>query len=154
MSRRKPPEERQRRNAHQYARQSLVKDGQLRGPSLPDDYHDDWCPATIRFWDDFRASPNAKICTDADWESLLVAAMLHNRIWKGQYRTGAEMTSLSKELRTRMAPYGYTYEDRLKFNIEIIDEDAVEEELQRDVEMAVDYFSMLTQRVAEEQNGV
>lgn len=126
MSHRKTPEERQRRNKPRYVQHILTDDGVKRGPNLPEYFV--WHPQTVSWYEDFRVSPNAQLCEDTDWESVLIAALLHNRLWtgmdlfaQGAYKamTPAEMTSLSGELRRRMAPYGYTNEDRLRLNVYI-----------------------------------
>jgi len=145
MVHRKPDDERQRRNKPRYLQHCLEWDGITRGPELPESY--DWCRETRRWYNEFRDSPNAQLCEDSDWEHIYIAALLHNRLWqnRGKDLSPSEMTNLSKEIRTRMSPYGYTNEDRLRLNIEI--SEAAAEVGDRDakpVDTKIDYEALLT----------
>lgn len=157
MVHRKPDEERIRRNKPRYLQQVLTWDGIKRGPNLPDGYH--WCDETKRWYEDFRSSPNAMLTEDSDWEHILVAAQLHNRLWmpEGTW-TGSdgrvyvakglspsEMSSISKELRTRMAPYGYTNEDRLRLNVFIGDAEN-DPDAPVMIDNSIDYESLLKEK--------
>jgi hypothetical protein len=150
MVARKPDDERLRRNKPRYLQHVLEADGIKRGPDLPEEY--DWCEETKRWYEDFRYSPNAQLCEESDWEHIHIAALLHNKLWgnggkdkEGYYRglTPSEMTNLSKEIRTRMSPYGYTNEDRLRLNIDIAsyDDEAPRPEVKG--EQKIDYAALL-----------
>lgn len=148
---RKPDDERQRRNAHIYTKRQLQWDGKTRGPSLPDEVA--WSDLTLRWWEDLRNSPNVMHARDTDWDNLMMAALIYDRLWTFKFNTGSEMTSLSAELRRRLAPYGYTYEDRLKYNIEITSDEIVDEEIKREVEQFVDYQKLLGDAMAKEKKN-
>lgn len=149
MSHRKPDEERVRRNKPRYLQHVLAWDGKTRGPSLPEGYP--WCEETKRWYEEFRNSPNAMLTEDSDWESILVGALIHNRLWSPPVLddkswkplSPSEMTSLSAELRQRMKPYGYTNEDRLRLNVEIDDlEDS--DTPRQEQQSSIDYEALLT----------
>jgi len=107
------------------ARQSVKSDGKLGGYALPDDVlpfdketgaRQEWHPQTIRWWNNWRASPQGtRMLTDADWDFLLDTALMHNAMWSnGRWDFAAEV-------RLRVAKFGATPEDRarLKFDIEV-----------------------------------
>lgn len=89
----------------------LEDDGQQRGPDLPDDVlpdGEDWHPATVRWWDTWRLSPQAQQFTDTDWRFLLDTALMHHTMWsKGRWEYAGE-------LRLRSAKFGATPEDRMR----------------------------------------
>ena len=96
---------RQREMTHLHA------DDQQRGPDLPDDVlpaGEDWHPATVRWWDTWRLSPQAQQFTDTDWRFLLDTALMHHTMWsKGRWEYAGE-------LRLRSAKFGATPEDRMR----------------------------------------
>lgn len=144
MAVRKPDNERQRRNKPKFETQRLVKDGKKRGPELPT-YP--WCQPARDWYEDFRYSANAQLCEESDWQNVLVCARLVDRYWSHDL-SPSEMTTLAGEIRRRMAPYGYTYEDRVRFGIEIIDPDEVEEQVQEAAQQVVNYAELLNQEFA------
>lgn len=89
----------------------LEPDGQQRGPDLPDDVlaeGEQWHPATVRWWDTWRLSPQAQQFTDTDWRFLLDTALMHHTMWsKGRWEYAGE-------LRLRSAKFGATPEDRMR----------------------------------------
>lgn len=86
----------------------VVADGVLRGPDLPGD---DWPARTLQWWDTLRRSPLATKWLDVDWDSLLVAALLHRKVW-----TDGDLNAV-KELRLRMQSFGTTPESRLRLKV-------------------------------------
>lgn len=102
----------------------LVKsDGKLGGYDLPDDVLpfdkdsgaiEDWHPATVRWWNNWRASPQGvKMMTLPDWDFLLDAALIHHNMWKnGRWE-------FASEVRLRVAKFGATPEDRARLKIDI-----------------------------------
>lgn len=102
-------------------RETIVSDGELRGWDLPegvvsDRYGDpcDWHPLTVRWWHDWRASPQAtRMLSDPDWHFLLDTALMHHQMWSnGKWEFAAE-------IRLRVAKFGATPEDRLRLKQEI-----------------------------------
>ena len=89
---------------------TLVPDGEIRGPELPDDF--DWPAQTRAWWESMRCTPQAQTYTDADWSFLLDTAVLHADFWLGDRK-------LAAELRLRVAKFGVTPEDRARLRISI-----------------------------------
>lgn len=88
---------------------TLVADGVLRGPELPDG---DWHPRTVAWYATWRRSPMAAAFIDADWDFLLDTAMLHSQMWGGEAKHAAE-------IRLRVSKFGCTPEDRLRLRLEV-----------------------------------
>jgi hypothetical protein len=100
----------------------LVADGKLRGFPLPSGWVtnpktgevEDWHPATVKWWTDWRKSPQAtRMLTRVDWDYLLDTALLHHRMWK----TGN--VELASEVRLRVANFGATIADRQRLRADI-----------------------------------
>ena len=89
---------------------TLVDDGEIRGPELPEDF--DWPARTLTWWDSMRRSPQAQTYTDADWEFLIDTAVLHAEFWLGN-------RALAAELRLRVAKFGVTPEDRARLKLSV-----------------------------------
>lgn len=101
------------------SRQMLRSDGKLGGYELPEGVLPDgelWHPVTMRWWDSFRASPQATLmATDVDWDFLLDTALIHHNMWKnGRWE-------FANEVRMRVAQFGATPAARraLKMEIEV-----------------------------------
>ena len=92
--------------------QRLEKDGEIRGPELPDG---DWHPRTIVWWDNWRRSPQAQHMAAVDWDFMIDTAMMHSQMWNGDLKMAAEV-------RIRVAKFGATPEDRLRLKVQV-DED-------------------------------
>jgi hypothetical protein len=92
--------------------QRLEKDGEIRGPELPDG---DWHPRTIVWWDNWRRSPQAQHMAAVDWDFMVDTAMMHSQMWNGDLKMAAEV-------RIRVAKFGATPEDRLRLKVQV-DED-------------------------------
>lgn len=92
--------------------QRLEKDGEIRGPELPEG---DWHPRTIAWWDNWRRSSQAQHMGQVDWDFMVDTAMMHSAMWNGEMKMAAEV-------RIRVAKFGATPEDRLRLKVQV-DED-------------------------------
>lgn len=133
MSRRKSPEDRIRRGGVVYDDIPICWDGEIRGPTLPDDKK--WCQQTRSWWQTIRKSAQAMAFQDTDWLHFLDTARLHNKLWSPQQVVvknelghdeikwvdikPSEAASLAGEIRRRCESYGFTWADRRKFGIHI-----------------------------------
>lgn len=107
------PRDSKRRAAEQT---HVTADKRLRGPALskgvlPDEV--EWHPATVKWWESWRRSPQAQLMTPTDWDFLMDTALLHTTMWSGG------RTDLAAELRLRVAKFGATMEDRLRLKLTI-----------------------------------
>jgi hypothetical protein len=123
MPGRGPAPKKERTRPNDTARRSaefttLLADGELRGPELPDG---DWHPRTLDWWTTWRKSPMAATFIDADWSFLLDTAMLHSEMWQGETKHAAE-------IRLRVGKLAGTPEDRLRLRMEV---DAEAEQVKR-----------------------
>jgi hypothetical protein len=159
---RKPDGERARPNkyknkdaAAKAAEEALPEwDGLIRGPELPEKpvSGTEWSEATLHWWDIWRNSPQAMICSPTDWQAMLVAAEIHNKLYSGSLSpTG--FVNMSAELRKIVGSVGGSFEDRKSLGLNIRnDADAHNEvtaEVEGAVEEAVDYVARMAQRQAE-----
>lgn len=48
-------------------------------PQLPDGI--EWPEATVRWWEHLASTPGADSWTEADWDNLMNAALIHADIW-------------------------------------------------------------------------
>jgi hypothetical protein len=89
---------------------TLVADGKVYGPELPASH--EWPEATVKWWEAWRTTPQARKFAETDWSFLLDTAVLHAEFWLGN-------RTLAAELRLRVAKFGATLEDRarLKFAV-------------------------------------
>lgn len=153
----KDPEDRNNRNPKLISEKDRIfleeHDG-LVGPNLP---RGAWCNRTKAWWNTWRASPQAKLLTPTDWESMFEAALIHNEVWKprpeGKQLGHVNMVNLLGELRRKVAAFGATHEDRVKLRISIkspLEEDNTEKRIQEDAKGAVDYVERLTKYAAKE----
>jgi hypothetical protein len=97
----------------------IVRGTKYFGPELPKGTEvlpegEDWHPATRRWWNHWRRSPqSARMLSDPDWDFLLDTALIHHIMWsKGRWEFAAEV-------RIRVAKFGATVEDRLRLKSEI-----------------------------------
>nr|WP_053352715.1 hypothetical protein [Leucobacter musarum] len=115
----------------------MKSDGKVGGFELPDDVlpqlriggelqfdidgepiREDWHPQTLRWWNNWRESPQGvRMATAVDWDYLLDTALLHHQMWV----SGGKNSERAAEIRLRAATFGATPADRarLKFEIEI-----------------------------------
>lgn len=77
----------------------------------------DWHPATKKWWNAWRSSPQAtRMLTEPDWQFLLDTALMHHQMWQnGRW-------DFASEVRLRVAKFGATPEDRLRLHLEIDEE--------------------------------
>ena len=108
----------------------LVAPESLAGFELPDDVlpplpdgmqldpdrvlREEWHPATRRWWDAWRSSPQAsRMLSEPDWHFLLETALIHHKMWNnGRWE-------FASEVRLRAAKFGATPEDRMRLRAEI-----------------------------------
>jgi hypothetical protein len=99
----------------------LVSDGKTRGPAIPRNALRDkqgnvlpWHPQTIRWWNNWRKSPQAiRMMTGPDWDFLLDTALMHHQMWQyGRWE-------LAAEVRLRVQKFGATPEDRARLGLEV-----------------------------------
>lgn len=69
-----------------------------------------WPAVTVQWWKMWSESPLAGDFTANDWSELLDTALLHARVWSGEFR-------FASELRLRVAKFGATPEDRARLRI-------------------------------------
>lgn len=153
MPAKKNDDERARYNYPGYTEPSRRKDkeelpewdGVVRGPELPDGRP--WHQATQKWWHTWRCSPQAMVCTETDWESMKVAAIIHDRIARGVNDTA--LANLTGELRKREGMFGASFEDRKRLGMKInSDQSRANEEqvMNREVERTIDYFNKLNRK--------
>lgn len=130
-----PPAEKRSRDRDNAVRDTIRSDGKLGGfdlRDLPDEFlpqkpkaqwadedtpeFEEWHPATLRWWDNWRASPQAtRMLTDVDWDYLLDTALMHHVSWM----SGGRNSERFAEIRIRVAAFGATPADRLRLRQEI-----------------------------------
>lgn len=131
------PKETRSRDRDNATRDIVKSDGKLGGFPLPDDVlpyialneedegfdprYDErtrevWHPQTVRWWNNWRESPQAvKMLTAPDWDYLLDTALLHHQMWE----SGGKNSERAAEIRLRVATFGATVADRLRLKLEI-----------------------------------
>lgn len=81
-----------------------------------EDQREEWHPQTVRWWQNWRESPQAtRMATMADWDFLLDTALLHHQMWM----SGGKNSERAAEIRIRVAKFGATIEDRMRLKQEI-----------------------------------
>lgn len=75
---------------------------------------EEWHPATRRWWEAWRRSPQAsRMLSEPDWHFLLETAFIHHNMWNnGRW-------DFASEVRLRAAKFGATPEDRMRLRSEI-----------------------------------
>ncbi|MGF3056158.1 hypothetical protein [Microbacterium sp. YY-01] len=119
------PKENRSRKRDTPTREIIKSDGKLGGFPLPDDVlpvdpetgdREEWHPATVRFWENWRASPQAsKMVTAPDWDYMLDTALMHHIAWS----SGGRNSERFAEIRLRVATFGATPADRLRLRLEV-----------------------------------
>lgn len=111
----KDESKRRRRNATE-PETTIVNDGELRGPDLPEGVlpgGEEWHPMTQEWWHEWRVSPMAAGFIGTDWSFLLDAALMHHTAWtKGKWE-------FLSEVRMRSAKMGATPEDRARLRLKV-----------------------------------
>lgn len=108
-AKRKPDDQRIRRNIDPIPTQYLEDVGETYGPALPEEYA--WHPRTLIWWETWRSSPNAQTFTSTDWDFLLDTALIHTQFWNDK--------NVGAELRLRVSKFGATPEDRQHLRLQI-----------------------------------
>ena len=129
------PKEQRSRGRDTPTRDIIKSDGKLGGFPLPndvlplipekdrdpdywdgEDQREEWHPQTVRWWQNWRESPQAaKMLTGPDWDYLLDTALLHHQMWV----SGGKNSERAAEIRLRVATFGATVADRLRLRLEI-----------------------------------
>ncbi|WP_136057253.1 hypothetical protein [Microbacterium sp. K24] len=129
------PSERRSRARDTVTRDIIKSDGKLGGFDLPNDVlplvekkdedpdywegeaqREEWHPATVRWWQNWRESPQAvKMLTAPDWDYLLDTALLHHQMWM----SGGKNSERAAEIRIRVNSFGATVADRLRLRLEV-----------------------------------
>lgn len=142
------PQKNRSRQRDTAVRDVIKSDGKIGGFPLPDDVlpylparlqpdpenpteREQWNPQTVRWWENWRESPQAtRMATAVDWDFLLDTALMHHVTWESGGRNSERLA----EIRVRVAKFGATLEDRmrLKQEIEIPEEYSVGNEKQGD----------------------
>lgn len=112
------------RSRNDVARDLVKSDGKLGGFELPDDVlpvnadgeRETWHPQTVRWWSNWRRSPQGvRMMTEPDWDYLLDTALLHHQMWM----SGGRNSERAAEIRLRVAEFGSTPAARMRLRIEI-----------------------------------
>lgn len=124
------PKERRQRDRDTAVRDIVQADGKIGGFELPDDVlpfiddendprfgeREEWHPQTVRWWQNWRESPQAtRMLTGPDWDYLLDTALMHHIAWV----SGGRNSERFAEIRLRVAAFGATPADRLRLKLEI-----------------------------------
>lgn len=111
----KDPEQRARRNKDPIPRTEIpfVK---AKQPVLPARMPggEAWPARTRAWWRRWGTDPRAKRFDAAAWDELLDTAVVHGRLWSGEWKAASE-------LRLRMAKFGTTPEDRARMRVALSD---------------------------------
>ena len=126
-----PPAETRSRARDNVQRDMLRSNGKISGYDLPDDVlpmkstdpespdfgiREEWHAQTVRWWDNWRESPQAsRMLTMVDWDYMLDTALLHHQMWM----SGGKNSERAAEIRMRVAAFGATLADRLRLRQEI-----------------------------------
>jgi len=105
-------------------RDTVKSDGKLGGFPLPDDVlpvdkdgeREQWHPQTLRWWDNWRRSPQGvRMMTEPDWDYLLDTALMHHQMWS----SGGKNSERAAEIRIRVAEFGATPASRMRLRMEV-----------------------------------
>lgn len=105
-------------------RELVKSDGKLGGFALLDDMlpvdadgvREQWHPATVRWWNNWRRSPQGvRMMTEPDWDYLFDTALLHHQMWQ----SGGKNSERAAEIRIRVAEFGSTPAARMRLRMEI-----------------------------------
>jgi hypothetical protein len=90
----------------------VVKSEPTPAPELPElmPGGQPWPRETLTWWRNWVADPLTAEFRTADWDELLISAVLHGRFWSGD-------TKVAGELRLRTSKFGATPEDRARLRI-------------------------------------
>lgn len=136
-----PKENPARRNKHDNISVDRREDGSLVGPELS--WTIDWHPKTRAWWDAWRASPQAVLFEQTDWEELESTALIHHSIWNNPKTSVAQISAGLAEMRQRVAKFGATMEDRLKLRMKFADVNLKEDKANELPVKTTNYQAML-----------
>ncbi|WNT44321.1 terminase small subunit [Microbacterium phage Mabodamaca] len=92
-------------------------DGELRGPEFPHDVIPHPHPATVEWWDTWRAAPQAALFLPTDWQTLKRAVRLQEDTMTAPRASAAAIS----ELRLIEERLGATVVDRMRAKIAVSD---------------------------------
>jgi hypothetical protein len=114
-----PKQSRSRRRdtaAREAEMMTVIDDGDVRGPELPEDVLPDgqeWHAQTRALWDSLRRSPLLADEGLVGWQFLIDTALVHHTMWtKGRWE-------FASEVRLRLSKVGATLEDRMRLKVQI-----------------------------------
>lgn len=122
-------------------------DGVVRGPELPP-RGGGWPNATLKWWKTWRESPQAILCMETDWETMLTAAELHARMHAthvSKVPSNTAFVLMSKELRGIVGTIGGSFEDRASLGVKVTQpkEPETEQEVAQEAKETVNYAERL-----------
>ncbi len=92
----------------------LTRDNTLRGPSLEEiTARTVWMPATRKWWDVWRRSPQAAVFEETDWQRLSMVARIHDAY------VAKPSKALLEEIRMNESLLGATAADRQRLRMKI-----------------------------------
>lgn len=111
----KDPSERARRNRDPIS-QTKLEFVRAAQPGLTAKMPDGspWPAKTRAWWRRWKTDPRALRFDAATWEYLLDTAVIHGRLWSGDWKAAAE-------LRLRLAGFGVTPGDRARLRVQLDD---------------------------------
>lgn len=99
---------------------TILRFERVEQPPLPEIEGLEWCDATKKWWSMWSESPQAEHFGATDWSFLLDTALIYEDIW-GHFN----FDRLS-ELRTRVAKFGATPEDRARLRMQFAEADELD----------------------------
>lgn len=117
----KPDGARRRRNSPTHAETVLVRDGEVRGPSLDEAAGPigpagiPWLPSVVAWWEDWRRMPQAALFEATDWRRLALLAPIV------QTHTLKPSAAALGEIRMNEERLGATVVDRTRARMVIVD---------------------------------
>lgn len=111
----KPPDQRARRNRDPVPT-TKIRFVRAKQPSLPAKQPDGsaWPARTRAWWSRWGKDPRSDRFDAAAWDELLDTAVIHARVWSGEWKAASE-------LRLRTARFGTTPEDRARLRVALDD---------------------------------
>lgn len=105
---------RRRRNKPKAPASTVIVDGELRGPELPELVEEVWHSRTVAWYHTWRESAQAQTFTGTDWDFLIDTALMHHTMWsKGKWE-------FASEVRLRGAKLGATKDDRKRLGVDVV----------------------------------
>jgi hypothetical protein len=123
----KPEGQKRRRNSPTHGETMLVRDDEVRGPSLEEATGvaaESWLPQVVTWWETWRNAPQAQVFEATDWGRLAMLAPIVQAYWK---RPSAAALS---EIRMNEERLGATVVDRMRARLRIEEDDVEGEDAQ------------------------